>query len=97
MRTTVLAGSGRAYELARLLGAIVHPTGVAAGWDLDGVPGVDVHVDPDGTVEVSTRAGTALLRGALGDPHHVAALVGPEAQARAVTAERYQPTASGRW
>lgn len=97
MRTTVLAGAGRARELAGLLRAVARPTGVASGWEITGVPGVRVHVDPDGTVDVTSRDGAAVLRGALGDPKRVMALIGADAQVAAVVAERYRPTGTGRW
>ncbi|MGH3658984.1 MAG: hypothetical protein ACRDUA_20200 [Micromonosporaceae bacterium] len=98
MRATVLAGSGRAHELANLLQAVASPVGVARGWDITGMAGdIRVHVDPDGTVELDSTAGTAILRGALADPHRVAALIRMNTQHAAVVAERYRPTAAGRW
>lgn len=112
MATAVLAGAGRAQDLARLLNAVAYPDSVAGGYEVANPHGGwRVHVDPSGVIDVWTVDGTAVLRGDLADPERVAALVkaatdpgasivvddGRRAELATAVAERYRPTPPGRW
>lgn len=76
MRTTLLVGSGRAHELAKLLGTVARLDDVGSGHKLTDPNGAwEVHVAPDGSVDLWTRDGGAVLRGQLAIPSAVAAMV----------------------
>jgi hypothetical protein len=79
VRSTVLVGSGRAQELARLLGTVARMplgTGFTRGHVLVDPDGRwRIEVAPDGSMDIWTQDGTALLRGRLATPRVAAAIV----------------------